>query len=155
MKGMSSSPVGQQGAALVVGLVLLMVLTILAVSGVFTSTMELRMTANTQLQERAFQAAEVGIEEALANPLISTSVPETQAFTPNPNSIDDEYSYDLRHICTTQPGIDVEGISIDSGFMAYHFQVEADGRAPGNARAEHMQNFYIIGPPSPPSEDCT
>ena len=50
----------QQGAALVVGLILLLVLTILAVSGVFTSTMELRMVRNTQSQERAFQAAEVG-----------------------------------------------------------------------------------------------
>ena len=47
----------QQGAALVIGLILLLVLTILAVSGVFTSTMELRMVRNNQSQERSFQAA--------------------------------------------------------------------------------------------------
>ena len=56
MNAMKRAPGRQRGAALVVGLVLLVVLTILAVSGVFTSTMELRMVRNTQSQERAFQA---------------------------------------------------------------------------------------------------
>ncbi|MGH8242991.1 MAG: PilX N-terminal domain-containing pilus assembly protein, partial [Steroidobacteraceae bacterium] len=73
MNARSYGPVRQNGAALVIGLVLLVVLTILAVSGVFGATMEMRMAANAQLQERAFQAAEVAIEEALANPAISTS----------------------------------------------------------------------------------
>ncbi|HET8692290.1 MAG TPA: PilX N-terminal domain-containing pilus assembly protein, partial [Steroidobacteraceae bacterium] len=62
MNAITAAPRRQQGAALVIGLVLLLVLTILAVSGVFTSTMELRMVGNTQNQERAFQAAEVAIE---------------------------------------------------------------------------------------------
>jgi hypothetical protein len=31
------------------------------------------MVRNTQSQERAFQAAEVAIEDALANPVLSTS----------------------------------------------------------------------------------
>jgi type IV pilus assembly protein PilX len=143
----------QQGAALVVGLVLLMVLTILAVSGVFTSTMELRMVRNTQSQERAFQAAEVAIENALANPLISTSIPEVQAPTANPNSVDDQYSYTLAHTCTTLPPVGAEGWSLgSSGFLAYHFQVDASGTGPDNAVAQHVQGFYIIGPPG--SEDC-
>ena len=70
MNGKSSLPGRQEGAALVVGLVLLLVLTILAVSGVFTSTLELRMVRNSQSQERAFQAAEFGIEDALGNPAL-------------------------------------------------------------------------------------
>ena len=88
---------------------LLLVLTILAVSGVFTSTMELRMVRNTQSQERAFQAAEVAIENALANPLISTSVPEIQAPTANLNSVDDQYSYTLAHTCTSMPPVGRRG----------------------------------------------
>jgi hypothetical protein len=70
MNSMSRGPHRQQGAALVIGLILLVVLTILAVSGVFTSTMELRMVRNTQSQEHAFQAAEVAVEDALANPVL-------------------------------------------------------------------------------------
>jgi type IV pilus assembly protein PilX len=151
MNGMTSNR--QQGAALVVGLVLLLVLTILAVSGVFTSTMELRMVRNTQSQERAFQAAEVAIENALANPLISTSTPEIQAPIANPNSVDDQYSYTLAHTCTTLVPVGAEGWSLgSSGFLAYHFQVVASGTGPDNAAAQHVQGFYVVGPAGP--EDC-
>ena len=56
----------QDGAALVVGLVLLVVVTVLAVSGMNTATTELAMARNDQNYENAFQAAETGLENALA-----------------------------------------------------------------------------------------
>jgi len=139
----------QGGAALIVGLILLLVLTILAVSGVMTSTLELRMVGNTQLQERAFQAAEVAIEDAVANYALSTSTPVIQAPIPNPNSVDDQSEYQLQYICETPLGA---GYSLGTGFFAYHFQVDATGTAPGNALAQHVQDFYIIGPTG--SENC-
>jgi type IV pilus assembly protein PilX len=135
----------QQGAALVVGLVLLLVLTILAVSGVFTSTMELRMVRNTQSQERAFQAAEVAIENALANPFINTSVPEIQAPTDNPNSAGDQYSYTLAHTCTSIVPVGALGWGLSAN-SAYHFQIDASGTGPDNAVADHVQGFYVLGP---------
>jgi type IV pilus assembly protein PilX len=52
----------QRGAALVVGLLLLLVLTLLAISGMNTSTLELVMAGNTQFYQNAFQASETGIE---------------------------------------------------------------------------------------------
>ncbi len=60
-------PIGhsQQGAALIVGLILLLVLTILAVSTMRTATLELLMASNAQYKEDAFQTAEAGIEVAL------------------------------------------------------------------------------------------
>lgn len=143
----------QRGAALVVGLVLLVVLTILAVSGVFTANMELRMVRNSQNQERAFQAAEVAIENALANPMFSTSVPEVQDPIPNPESPDDLYSYTLAHTCVSAPSSGLEGYEIGpSGFSAYHFEVDANGTGPDSAVAEHVQGFFIIGPPD--AEHC-
>lgn len=151
MNGLTFNPRQQQGAALVIGLILLLVLTILAVSGVFTSTMELRMVGNTQLQERAFQAAEVAVEEAMANPLVNTGLPEVQLITPNPNSIDDDYSFTTQHVCTSQPPI---GSGYGVGVVTtLHFQVAATGTAPGNALAEHVQNFFVLGPASNPT-DC-
>lgn len=139
----------QQGAALVVGLILLVVLTILAVSGMLTSTMELRMVRNTQSQERAFQAAEVAVENALANPLFNTLVPEIQAPIPNPSSPGDQYEYRLAWTCTTLPG---PGYGVgEGGFMAYHFQVDAAGTGPDSATAQHTQGFFVIGPPDSPN----
>jgi len=136
----------QQGAALVIGLILLVVLTILAISGVFTSTMELRMVRNTQSQERAFQAAEVAIEDALANPVLSTSAAFSQATTAVPNSPGDEYSYDLQFVGQTPLGTGTTGYSIGSAFQSYHFQIEATGTGPDDALAEHTQSFYVVGP---------
>jgi type IV pilus assembly protein PilX len=136
----------QRGAALVVGLVLLVVLTILAVSGVFTANMELRMVRNTQSQERAFQAAEVAIEDALANPVLSTSVGFNQATIAVPNSPGDTYSYQLQFVGESPLGTGMTGYSIGSAFNSYHFQVDATGNGPDNALAEHTQSFYVVGP---------
>jgi type IV pilus assembly protein PilX len=138
----------QDGAALIVGLILLLVLTILAISGVMTSTLELRMVGNTQLQERAFQAAEVAVEDALANSVLSTSTPVNQATIPNPDSPDDQYSYQLRFVAEAPLGTGMTGYSLGTAFTTYHFDVFATGTAPGNALAQHVQSFYIVGPGS-------
>jgi type IV pilus assembly protein PilX len=146
MHHISAARQGQQGAALVIGLILLLVLTILAVSGVFTSTMELRMVRNTQSQERAFQAAEVAVEDALANPVLSTSAPFTQATIAVPNGYGDQYAYQLQFVGQTPLGTGMTGFSIGSAFQAYHFQVDATGTGPDNSLAQHTQSFYVVGP---------
>lgn len=146
MNGMSLGHRRQQGAALVVGLILLVVLTILAVSGVFTANMELRMVRNTQSQERAFQAAEVAVEDALANPVLSTSAAFNQATTAVPNSAPDTYSYQLQFVGQAPLGTGTTGYSIGTAFQTYHFQVDATGNGPDNALAEHTQSFYVVGP---------
>ena len=136
----------QQGAALIVGLVLLIVLTILAVSGVVSATFELRMVRNTQSQERAFQAAEVAVEDALANPVLSTSAVFTQPTVPVPNSPNDTYGYTLQFVGQADLGTGMTGYSIGSNFVTYHFQVDATGNGPDSALAQHTQSFYVVGP---------
>lgn len=148
MNGMNPGFRRQQGAALVIGLILLVVLTILAVSGVFTSTMELRMVRNTQSQEHSFQAAEVAIEDALANPVLSTSAVFNQATIDVPNSPGDQYSYQMQFVGQTPLGTGMTGYSIGSAFQSYHFQVEATGNGPDGAVSNHTQSFYVIGPGS-------
>ena len=64
----------QQGAALVVGLVLLVVISVLAVSSINTATTELAMARNDTNYENAFQAAETGLENALAVGQFSTVI---------------------------------------------------------------------------------
>ncbi len=67
-------PSKQNGAALVVGLVLLVVVTVLAVSGMNTATTELAIARNNQNYENAFQAAESGLEQALSQGLFLPAV---------------------------------------------------------------------------------
>jgi Tfp pilus assembly protein PilX len=56
----------EQGVALVTALILLLVMTILGVSTVSTASMEVRMAANDQFLENAFQAAETGLDGDMA-----------------------------------------------------------------------------------------
>jgi type IV pilus assembly protein PilX len=138
----------ERGAALVIGLILLLILTILAVSGVVTSTSELRMVANQQQQERAFQAAEVAIERALTTSIASTSTTTTVARTEITPGADDteEYEYRLRPVGEFQPPASAPtgAFSAGVGLAAFHFEVTSSGFAPGDAVSDHTQGFYVI-----------
>jgi hypothetical protein len=83
----------QQGAALIIGLLLLLVLTLLAVSGMRSASEELIMAGNEQYRQNAFQGAEAGIEQAInlgiydgatINPVNGTvgATPYTATITP-------------------------------------------------------------------------
>lgn len=58
MRAPTSLPVLQRGVALAVALILLVVLTLLALSGIRLSTMELRMALNDELRVAAFEQAQ-------------------------------------------------------------------------------------------------
>ncbi len=79
-------PGKQNGAALVVGLILMVVITVLAISGMNTATTELAMARNDQNYENAFQAAESGLETALAQGRFDTLV--NVSLTQNVNAND-------------------------------------------------------------------
>lgn len=71
MKHINRSPTGlmvrrqyQQGAALLISLILLLVLTFLGISSMQTTTLEERMTANQKDYYLAFEAAEYALTEA-------------------------------------------------------------------------------------------
>ena len=55
----------QRGAALIIGLILLMILTLLGVSGMTTSTLELVMADNMQRGQYTFQAAESALNSEM------------------------------------------------------------------------------------------
>ena len=73
----------QQGAALVTALLLLLVMTILAVSVMQMSRVEERMVGNTRDINVAFEAAEAAVRngEALINKQVATPAPCTTACT--------------------------------------------------------------------------
>lgn len=141
----------QGGAALVIGLLLLLVLTILAISGMTTATLELQMAGNTQYKERAFQAAETGIEQAIDKATFDTAnalVLANQKVDPTVGSSNDD-TYDARMEFDKNTGTTIVpggGYSMGTGFQAYHFNIESTGRSERGAEATHTQSIYIIGP---------
>lgn len=144
----------QTGAALVVGLMLLVVITVLAISGMNTATTELAMARNDQNYENAFQAAETGLETALSQGLFSTATGATVTKTINAH---DEVSADIAYEDSTLVPDEAFSLGVGSGVAAYHFlatSTAASKRKPGEATdrdstAVHTQAFYVVGPESP------
>ena len=134
----------QHGAALIVGLILLLVLTLLAVSGMSTATFELTMAGNTQFSQNAFQNAETGIEVALQSGDFNTLAPtDVEALDADGHG----YVAQIEFQSTTAP---FDGAYSIGSFSAYHFDIESAGVAQRNAASNHTQGFYVVGPAGGP-----
>lgn len=141
----------QAGAALVVGLVLMLVLTVLGISGMNTATLELTMANNAEAHSDAFQAAETGIEIALGQRNFTTVAPTVVPVT----SLGDG-SYDTRSVTTCTMATPVPDVAFSMGtgpgtVEAFHFEIVSVGRGPRGATSTHSQGFYVVGPAGP---DC-
>jgi type IV pilus assembly protein PilX len=145
----------QQGAALIIGLLLLVVITILAVSGMNTATTELAMARNDQTYENAFQSAETGLETALAQGNWNTAL--NIVVTPPPTSAYETVTATVQFEDSTLVPDQAFSLGSGSGISACHFIAtsQAEYRMdPGNvsdrdAAATHTQAFYVVGPDSP------
>ena len=165
----------QDGAALVIGLLLLLVMTTLALSGMSSATLELQLAGNEQAQERAFQAAEAGIAQALAASVFTTnpaafSTRYIDAGVPDPvpirgqglpivgcsdqsNAAEGQCEYFLRFDLANgiTPGPD--GTDDAAAGLAYHFVIDSYGVAERGAQSELTLGFYVIAPAGALPED--
>jgi len=143
----------QQGAALIVGLVVLVVITVLAISGMNTATTELAMARNNQNYEYAFQAAETGLENILSAGSFDTAgiVATTKTINLH-DSVLAQVDYEDSSIVPDR----AFSLGAGSGISAYHFLGTAtaeslrdpDGSTDRDAGAVHTQSFYVVGPES-------
>lgn len=131
----------QSGAALVVGMVLLIVLTLLAVTAMRTSTLELQMAGNTQFEQNAFQAAEAGLERAMGG---AELVLDDQVAVHDLPETTDTAQTVVSWVDAT-PNLQ-GGTSLGAGFAAHHFEATSVGTAARGATATHRQGFFIVGP---------
>jgi type IV pilus assembly protein PilX len=150
----------QQGAALIVGLVLLMALTVLAISTMRSSTMELTMAANAKYRESAFQFAEAGISGAVAAINSGASLPD--AVIVDCNAVAWGANVSISPVDPLHPNQPVQGTyqtrvcyrgdALPHGFSnekfkEYHFTVESRSATDQRgAQAQHTLGFYVIGP---------
>ncbi|HEX2140548.1 MAG TPA: pilus assembly PilX N-terminal domain-containing protein [Woeseiaceae bacterium] len=145
----------QRGAALVVGLVLLVVVTVLAISGMNTATTELAIARNDQNSENAFQAAEAGLELALSRGFYQTVPTIDLGRYPVGGT---GYSVDTLIQFQNTTIVPDRAFSLGSGMAAYHFVATANAQSnrvkagednDRDASAVHRQAFYVIGPGAP------
>ena len=78
-----NNPNRQQGAVLVMALVMLTVLTLIGVSSMSSSTLELKVAGNTQQHDIAFQAAQSVIDITASEDPLNTN--NYQVFKIDPN----------------------------------------------------------------------
>ena len=151
----------QNGAALVVGLILMVVVTVLAISGMNTATTELALARNDQNYENAFQAAETGIEIALSqgsfNTLSTTALSQPIEVTGRDfDTVDVEIEFEDTSLVPDK----AFSLGVGSGIAAYHFTatavaesaragVGAANDTDRDASARHTQAFYVVGPEAP------
>ncbi len=140
----------QRGAVLVLALVLLMILTVLGISGMTTATLELTMAGNAQFYQQAFQAAETGLAIAIARRDFDAAIGGAGIVLP-PTTLGDGSS-SVQAVTTFQMATPIPdrafslGIGADATVQAFHFNVVAEGTGPRNAKSTHTQSLYIVGP---------
>ncbi len=143
----------QNGAALIVGLILLVVITVLAISGMNTATTEIAMARNDQNNENVFQAAEAGLEQALAQGNFNTLANTTLTQTINAH---DSVTAVIVFEDSTMVPDRAFSLGVGSGISAYHFNTISTavsrriagggGITDRDASAVHSQSFYVVGP---------
>ena len=74
----------QQGSTLLVSLIFLVVITLFGVSAINSSSLNLRIAANSQFQNQATAAAQMGIEQAM-NSLTTFTSPSAQTINVDVN----------------------------------------------------------------------
>jgi type IV pilus assembly protein PilX len=142
MKPITPSLRKQQGAALVIGLVLLVILTLLAITGMNTSTTELIMAGNEQYRQKAFVAAETGRENALRR---LASIPTDGSVTTTPQKAVVAGSPET-YVTTSQyigEDSDIAGYRVGT-FVGNHYVVTSSGTSSRNAAANHEQGAFVI-----------
>jgi Tfp pilus assembly protein PilX len=153
-------PQRQRGVTLVIGLIMLLVMTVLAVSTMGTARLELIMAGNTQARENAFQLAQAGADREIAGFIADRAVLDAAPLCPAPGdpavpasdpvAIAELGGSYTTSVCFQGLGSDlVSGSSIGKVEQG-HYELLADGTAAeARGRSVLVQGFYVLQPVSP------
>lgn len=149
IKKCPSGPRQQSGAALVVSMVLLLVMTLLAVSTMSTASLEVTMAGNTQYSENAFQLAETGNEEYIRTMRSNQGVclndqNPTACDVPLTNVPEMGGSYQTTNAFLGSSGVLCPNSS--ASVTRFDFQVQANGQSVDNALSQHTQGWTFCKP---------
>lgn len=132
----------QHGAALVIALIMLVILTILAFTGINTATTELALAGNEQSRRNASEAAAAGIEQSIADISLVGTTPGSRAeIAPTAlGAAPVEYAAETRYVG------DETGLPQSSAdkFIGLHFEIESTGTSARNGRDVQTQGVLVI-----------
>jgi Tfp pilus assembly protein PilX len=134
----------QRGAVLIISLVLLMVLTILAISTMRTASLGLLMAGNNQYRQNAWQLAQAGIDSILraGDPALTDSC--DTAVADAPVVIDALGGSYTTTVCYRGESL-TPGSSI-TRVPTFNYEVQAEGATEQRgARARLVQGFAVTG----------
>ena len=140
-----SLPSRGRGAALPIALILLTILMLLAVAGMRSAGMGFILAGNEQYRERAFIAAEVGIEQGMAFGTFNPSTPTVQVAGTVANTPSDAYTANILRQLNGQPQGALWGSSWNS-FSTFHFELQSTGTTLRSSQALHDQGVAVIAP---------
>jgi Tfp pilus assembly protein PilX len=128
-RGRVLSLYSQEGAALVIAVLILLILTVLGVYAVTTSTLETKITGFHKWHVEAFYAADAGIEYAVAQCPYGTlnSANPTWPTSPPFHQTGPEFDVTATYRGETLPP-EGSGTGHRVGFMAHHYWIHSGGR---------------------------
>jgi Tfp pilus assembly protein PilX len=140
----------QRGAALIIGLILLAIITLLAVVGMNISNSELASATSEQLRMRSFRAAETGLEHGLDDMFKVAAKPGAKLVSPKPVEVagspkDADKNAIDNYVTTIEyqgEGNIVSGFT--SKFSAFHYSVASRGTSARNATSNLEQGAYTV-----------
>ena len=129
--------VRERGAALVIALLLLAILTLLAITGMRTSIGELWMAGSEQFHRAALEAASAGVENAIARLRAGSPARDFDG-----ESIGAPYTVTVRHAGAeaAMPGSSAEK------FVGDHFEIESTGASLRGALEVQVQGVLVVSP---------
>ena len=138
----------QRGAALVIGLILLAIITLLAVVGMNMSNSELQSASSEQLRLRAFQAAETGIEYGMISMFDVSAKPGASATSGLKDVPDSPTDADNKAIDKYSTTVAYRGEGVPEGygsnFTGFHYSISVEGTSARGAKAQHEQGAYVV-----------
>lgn len=142
----------QSGAALVIGLVILLVMTLLGVSSMNTTRTELKIAGNIQSHSTAFQTAEAGIQQLLTNTATAwANITAPQSYTYNPVSTNNSATMTMTfEDCRKNPlNYDLSGEGIGDGkggnFKSTVHSVSSAGVTTNDGGAVIANSTVVVG----------
>ncbi len=142
----------QQGAALIVGLVLLMILTLLGVTGLSTATLEVAMADNMQRGQYAFQGAESALVSEMRAAPAQVNLDGTEA---RGQLLRDDIAYSY----SDASGNTIVDVAVDTTFQDYvsdfgeasqvHFESRGVARTPARGAQSIQRAGYFVLAPNP------
>ena len=145
---MTSGPESQNGAILALGLMMLLIVSMLATSGMSNATLETVKTGSGEAADNAFFAAENGIAIALAGGDFSHTRGSTMPILTMPDST--SVATRVQYLGLGYPSIEKS----DTGLVEYHFLIETTVQAARSAKSRHVLQVIVPAPPPADPSIC-